>query len=96
MDALMTTLITAVEDCNMNVEREAAEEVRIEVMHVMYVDIMPMVHLHTPLKQRERLSRESMIAEQNRAYEESLHADREKVQYVRCGVQYSCTCTSCV
>lgn len=30
--------------------------------------------------QHERIARECMIAEQNRAYEESLMADREKVR----------------
>lgn len=53
LDALMTTLLTAMEDHQMHMDWEAREE-------------------------RERLARESMIAEQNRAYRESLEADREK------------------
>ena len=38
-------------------------------------------HTHA---QRERLVRENMIAEQNRAYQESLDADRQKVQRKEC------------
>ena len=77
----MTTLITAVEEHHAQLEREMQEEV---CMHnkllnidlsIWYFDISLSL---SPLQQ-DRLARESMIAEQNRAYQASLDADREKV-----------------
>lgn len=53
LDALMTSLITTVDEHNKVLERELQDE-------------------------KERIFRGNMIAEQNRAYEESLQADREK------------------
>lgn len=54
-DALMTSLILAVDEHNDVLEKEIQEE-------------------------QERMARGNMIAEQNRAYEESLQADREKAR----------------
>ena len=48
----------------------------------MYIIHSSITHVLFPISpmQQDRLARENMIAEQNRAYQESLDADREKVR----------------
>ena len=98
LDSLMTTLITAVEEHNVQLERELQEEVctvhrLIPPAHfkswfsVTYVPPPPqgfsfplcIVLYSISVLQQDRIAREFMIAEQNRAFQESLDADREKV-----------------
>lgn len=78
----MTTLLLAVEAHNSVIDRELQEEVSqffALPLHNLLVRLtMNIINFFN--LQRERLAREYMIAEQNRAYEESLQADREKVR----------------
>ena len=83
----MTTLITAVEEHHVQLEREMQEEVGVcvcvcvSMCHVHKIVVIILLP-NALILQQDRIAREFMIAEQNRAYQESLDADREKV--VKC------------